>query len=69
VSKIKDRPRPCAAAADPEYMGKFAVIYGRTVILFTGRGDVPITPAEARTLAAELIAAAKEAEARTPQAR
>lgn len=52
----KDRPRPSAYPAAER--SRDAARLGRTIVLSTGRADVMITAAEARELAADLIAAA-----------
>lgn len=53
----KNRRRPSAMRG----MGE-RVFFGRSIILSTGRGDMRVTPAEARELAAELLAAADRAQ-------
>lgn len=57
TSKRPRAPRKCPTA----YPGSQArsVDTDRTVVLSTGRGDSRLTPAEARKLAAELLAAAE----------
>lgn len=59
----RNRPRPSAMVGSSD-----RVFFGRKIILSTGRGDTRITPAEARDLAAELLAAADEVEQKTAAA-
>lgn len=59
---MRDRVRPSADAAPNDN----PAIRHKPIILRTGRGDSRITPAEARSLAVELLAAAEATDPTAP---